>query len=266
MPLCVGMLLVGLIVGAPIMVLYFVGIGVVAGAGTAASEGEQGAAAIAIGAGIGVFVAIMLVVHLVAPIFTARLLRMFLTAVRGGTPTVGDIFKGETRYGSMVALTFLQSTCIFLGYLLLIVPGVILAIGLYFSVYFVVDRRMGAVEAMKASWAATKGRKGQVFVLMLLLGLVSAGCGMIPFVGNFIGYSLMFLGISIAFLRLMGEPVPVLPAPPPPAYPAQWQQQPWGQQQQAGPQQPPAGFRPPYGGGYGPPPGGGYGPPPGGTS
>jgi len=241
-PLCVGMLLVGLIVGGPIMVVYFVGMF----ASIAASEGAVAgsaadpdmAAAVALGL-LGTVLGVMFLAMLLAPLFMARLMRMAMTAVRGGTPAIGDVFKGEMRYGSMLALAFLQGLAIMVGYMLLVVPGVILALGLYFSAFLVVDQRMGAVEAMKASWQLTSGRKGQVFVLMLVLGLVSAGCGLIPFVGHFIGYSLMWLSMAIVYLRLMGEAVPVLPALQSP-YPA------------------PA---PQYGayGGYAPPP---YGPPP----
>jgi uncharacterized membrane protein len=254
-PLCVGMLIAGLIISVPLIVVYVAIMVMAITASEAANSGNPDAAgtmALIMG---GVALLAVLLVFLLSPIFTARLLRMSLTAVRGGTPQVGDLFKGEMRYGSMLALTLLQTFCIFLGYLLLIVPGVILALGLYFSVYFVVDRRMGATDAMKASWQATTGRKGQVFVLMLVLGLVAAGCGFIPFVGHFIGYSLMMLGISIAYGRLMGERVPVLPAPPPPAYPPQWQQQQgWPQQQQQPWPQQQSGYGPP-------PPPGGYGPP-----
>jgi hypothetical protein len=261
MPLCVAMLIVGLIAAVPMIVLYVVGmLAVFAGTGAAAGGDPDVAAGVAIAMVGGMVGAMIVVMCLVMPFFTGRLLRMALTAVRGGTPTVGDLFMGEMRYGSMLALMLLQGMLIGLGYMLFIVPGVILALGLYFSAYLVIDQRMGAVDAMKASWKLTTGRKGEVFVVMLVFGLISAVSGMIPLVGHFIGYSIMLLGISIVYLRLMGEWAPVVPQRQV-AYPAQYGQQPYGQQPYAPPpygQQPPGG----YGGGYGPPYGGGNGPPP----
>jgi uncharacterized membrane protein len=212
-PLCVGLLVVGLIVGGPIMVFYFGVMFVAIAAGGQVHGDPDAGAMIGLAVAAIVFAAVAVAV-LVMPFFTARLLRMAMTAVRGGTPAIGDVFKGEMRYGSMLALTLLQMLCIGVGYLCFVVPGVILALGLYFSAYLVVDQRMGAVDAMKASWALTTGRKGEVFVVMLVFGLVSAGCGFIPFVGHFIGYSLMLLGTAIVYLRLMGEAVPVLPPAP----------------------------------------------------
>jgi len=253
MPLCVAMLIVGLIVAVPMIVLYMVGMfAVIAGTGAGAGGDPDTAAVLAVAMFGGMFGAMFVVMCLVMPFFTGRLLRMALTAVRGGTPTVGDLFTGEMRYGSMLALMLLQGMLIGLGYMLFIVPGVILALGLYFSAYLVIDQRMGAVDAMKASWKLTTGRKGEVFVVMLVFGLISAVSGMIPLVGHFIGYSLMLLGISIVYLRLMGEWAPVVPQRQV-AYPGPYGQQPYGQQPYA---PPPYGQRPPggYGGGYGPPP------------
>jgi uncharacterized membrane protein len=255
-PLCVGMLIMGAIFAVPILVVYVGGMAMAIAASESAGRGGDPDAGLAIALGLlGVVGALMLLVFLLSPIFTGRYLRMTMTAVRGGTPAVGDLFKGEMRYGSMLALVLLHTLLVSVGYMLLVVPGVILAIGLQFSAFFVVDRRMGAVEAMKASWQLTSGRKGQVFVVMLLMGLVAAGCGMIPFVGHFIGYSLMFLGLAIAYMRLTGEAAPVLPAPaipyppygPPPPYGAP-PPPPYG-----APPPPPYGAPPPqgpYGGGY----------------
>jgi len=275
-PLCVGILIIGLIVAVPMMVVYF-GVMIVAIAGSEAASGGGDPDGAVMGlAMLGSVFVMMVLVFLITPLFTGRLLRMGLTAVRGGTPAIGDIFKGEMRYGSMLALVVLQTMLIGIGYVFFIVPGVILAIGTYFAAFLVMDQRMGAVDAMKASWQLTTGRKGAVFGVMMVFALVSMGCGFIPFVGHFVGYSLMLLGISIVYLRLMGEPVPVVPVVAPYGPQAGYGPQAYGQAPYAGqPAYGPQGYgqqpgaqgpvygQPPVGpyGGYGG--GGGYGPPPG---
>ncbi len=107
---------------------------------------------------------------LVGAFFQVGFVKIWLAAARGMTPEFGDLFSGGGRYFAMLGTMFLVLLAILLGYLALIVPGVILALGLSFSYFYVVDQNMGPIEAMKASWAATKGQKGKIF----LFGLASA--------------------------------------------------------------------------------------------
>ncbi|HWK39229.1 MAG TPA: DUF975 family protein [Hyphomicrobium sp.] len=70
-----------------------------------------------------------------------------------------------------------------LGFLAFVVPGIILALGLAFVPYLVVERGLGPIEAMKESWRVTKGYKGQMGLLLLaligiiILGLLALGIG-----------------------------------------------------------------------------------------
>lgn len=61
------------------------------------------------------------------------------------------------------------------GMVLLIVPGVIFAIALGMYPYFIVDKQMAPMEALKASRTLTKGARWQLFCFGLLLGLLNLG-------------------------------------------------------------------------------------------
>jgi uncharacterized membrane protein len=136
----------------------------------------------------------------------------------------------------MLGAMFLQIVLITLGFALLLVPGVILSLGLMLTPYYVVDRGMGPVEAMKASWATTMGEKGKLFVLALywfgvsLLGLLACCIGSLP------AMAVISISQAIVFCRLTGTESNVSAAPPPSPYGG------YGPP----PQQPPGGF------GYGP--------------
>ncbi len=60
----------------------------------------------------------------------------------------------------------LTAIAIALGFLALIVPGIILALGLAFVPYLVVERGLGPIDAIKESWRITKGHKWQLFLLV----------------------------------------------------------------------------------------------------
>ena len=59
-----------------------------------------------------------------------------------------------------------------IGFILLIVPGIIAALAFLFTPYLIVERKLWPIEAMKESARITKGHRWQLFLLSLaLLGL-----------------------------------------------------------------------------------------------
>jgi uncharacterized membrane protein len=74
---------------------------------------------------------------------------------------------------------------VLIGFVLLIVPGVMLALGWMFSSYLIIDKGRGPLEAMKESWAMTKGHKWQLLLLVLaliginILGLLALVVGLL---------------------------------------------------------------------------------------
>lgn len=110
----------------------------------------------------------------------------FLRAARGGTPDVGDLFAAfRGDYWQAVLAGLLMSVLVAIGTVLLIVPGIIAAVRLAWVPYLVVDERLAAVEAIKASWERTRGYGLTIFVLWLiaipivLVGLLALGVGVI---------------------------------------------------------------------------------------
>lgn len=65
--------------------------------------------------------------------------------------------------------------------ILSIIPGVYFSIRFYFASYLLVDRGVGAIEALKMSWKATDPLQGKIFAFMLLLVVVGI-LGLICFI------------------------------------------------------------------------------------
>lgn len=74
---------------------------------------------------------------------------------------------------------------VIIGLVLLIVPGVIIALAFMFSSYLIVDKGRGPIEAIKESWRVTKGHKWELFLLVLaiiglnILGLIALVVGLL---------------------------------------------------------------------------------------
>ncbi|AUX43046.1 uncharacterized protein SOCE26_044860 [Sorangium cellulosum] len=135
-------------------------------------------------------------------------IKMYLTAVRGGTPQLGDIFSGGATTGRLILASLLTGFAILGGMLALIVGAFIVAFGFMLAPYFVVDAGRGPVEAMRDSWRAMKGNKGKAFVLSLalfgvaLLGLLACGVGL--FVAMAVGQA----AFAIVYTRISGRTAP----------------------------------------------------------
>lgn len=71
------------------------------------------------------------------------------------------------------------------GLVLLIVPGVIAALGLMLTPYLIVDKGMQPIDALKESWRVTKGHRMQLFLFVLsliginVLGLLALVVGLL---------------------------------------------------------------------------------------
>jgi uncharacterized membrane protein len=131
-----------------------------------------------------------------------------LKAVRGQPTTASDAFSGGkymlTCFVGLIVFEIVTG----IGYLLCVVPGVILACGLWFWAFCVVDQGLGGVDALKKSWEMTKGQKMNIFVFFLL--------SIVVYIAGYIACVLPVLLISAPmilvasawiYLRLKGEPI-----------------------------------------------------------
>ncbi len=92
----------------------------------------------------------------------------YLRVVRGDDASIEDLFTVFSNYGNAVLAGILVSIITLVGFVLLIVPGIIFSCKLIFVPYLIVDRRMGAIKAIQESWAMTKGYATDVFLMFLL--------------------------------------------------------------------------------------------------
>lgn len=192
--------------------------------------------------------------------FTGGMVKIWCAAARGQTPQFGDMFAGGSRFLPLLAVLLLTIFGVLLGYVLLIVPGIILGLGLAFAQFYVVDQNMGPIDALKASWEATKGHKGNIFLFGLVAVLIGVAGYAACCVGVFAAIPLIMVAWATIYTRISGTAVSFGDAPPPPPGGYGYYGPPGGH---GGP----AGYGPAPGGhggygGYGGPPPGGYGGPP----
>lgn len=111
----------------------------------------------------------------------------FLKIVRGQEERIEDIFEGfKTNYVASLVATIVMGIVIILGFIALIIPGVILGLGLSQTYYILAeDKEISGIDAMKKSWEMMDGWKTKYFLLCLLyfgmgiLGLLALIVGLL---------------------------------------------------------------------------------------
>ncbi|MBI2922678.1 MAG: hypothetical protein HYY18_16620 [Planctomycetes bacterium] len=124
--------------------------------------------------------------------------------LRGERPELADLWAGFNFFGPTLAITILGGLAIFCGYLLLIIPGLVLAIWWLFSIPAAVATGCGGFEAMSASRARVTQGFWSVVGFILVLMVVQMIAGFIPFGGVAIGMPLQTLAIAIVYRNLFG--------------------------------------------------------------
>lgn len=100
--------------------------------------------------------------------------------LKGEPASIGRcIGVGLSRLLPIIGVGLLAGLVMGVGYLLLIVPGVILSCMLWVAVPAAVVERTGVWESLKRSRELTLGNKAKVFGIMLVLGLISLAVTMI---------------------------------------------------------------------------------------
>jgi uncharacterized membrane protein len=116
-----------------------------------------------------------------------------------------DLFVSGATLIKYVGAVILTGLIVLAGFILLIIPGLIFAIRLQMVPYLVVDKQLGAVEAIKKSWAMTKGQAWRLFWLGIVLGFVNLLGFLALGVGILVTYPLTQLALVYVYQHLAGQ-------------------------------------------------------------
>jgi hypothetical protein len=130
---------------------------------------------------------------------------VLLNIARGRPANVGDLFTAGRFYLPVLVTMFIFQIMISIGFLLLIVPGIILYVMFSQYLYLIIDRNMGIADSLQTSLEITKGNRMAIF----MVGLISIGLGIlgaITCVGWIFTTPLVALTWVVAYLSMTGQP------------------------------------------------------------
>lgn len=129
-----------------------------------------------------------------------------LKLARGEEASARDLFGETSLLVPALLATVLVGAAVMFGFMLLIVPGVILSLMFSQFINVMVDREVGAIEALRLSIAATEGNKVTLLLLGLLMWAVNTvaatlTCGLSALV---VAPFISLMG-SVAYLAMTGQ-------------------------------------------------------------
>jgi hypothetical protein len=133
-------------------------------------------------------------------------MQFVLRVARGQKPEFGVVFSGGPFFAPMLAGTLLYTLGIGVGFAACVVPGVFLLAGWIAYSAFIVDKGLGGIDALKASWHATAPHRTNIIVYTLLSMLVVIAGALACCVGALlVSYPVLMIGNAYLYLKLIGE-------------------------------------------------------------
>lgn len=171
---------------------------------------------------------------ILAPVCTAGYMQSLLMAIRDDRkPEVGDLFSRMNLFLPLLGFFIVAGLAVFVGFLLLVLPGIIAAIALYFFCLYMLplmtDKGMGLIEAVKESsrMAMEDPVVEHVAVVAIYIGITALG-QVVPFGIVFaMPFATLFLlyafeektGVEVAKTQPEQNPSQTAASPPPPPPP-----------------------------------------------
>jgi hypothetical protein len=120
-------------------------------------------------------------------------------------PQIGTLFDAWDCFWRYLGAMLLYGLIVLGGILLLIIPGIIWAIKYSLCYYFVVDKGLGPIQALKASSRTTMGVKWQLFGFGILCGLINLLGLLCLIVGTFATYPTVLVASALVYRQLLAQ-------------------------------------------------------------
>ena len=114
----------------------------------------------------------------IAPLFYG-LAYMAVRGVKGEKVEINDVFEGFNHFVKSWIFLIVAGVLLFIGYLLLLIPGIILSILLIYALPLLVIRDYSAIDAIKESINLAKANFTETIVLFIIAMVLSSIGGLI---------------------------------------------------------------------------------------
>ena len=146
------------------------------------------------------------IILLVFQFLAAGLYRGALRVAEGQSFGLGQLFEGWDK-GQVAIAAVLIAVATGIGTLLCYIPGLIVGFLAQFTLLFIVDKQMQAIDAIKASIKLVVDNLGNTLLFYLLAIVVTIVGACLCGIGLLVAYPVVLVAYAYTYRRLQGQPV-----------------------------------------------------------
>lgn len=146
------------------------------------------------------------VVFVIAQMIGAGIIRGALGVTEGRPFSAADAFRFENT-GKVLMTALLVGLLTTVGYILCYLPGIVVGFVTSYSLYFVIDKDLDPVDAIKASFDLVKDNLGPTLLWYVVGGLLAFAGFALCFVGALFTLPLVLLATAYTYKVLTAQPV-----------------------------------------------------------
>lgn len=134
------------------------------------------------------------------------LVRASLLTANGEKPTVGRAWDLKD-FGPFLIAAILEGVIVTIGFILCFLPGLAALVLLWFTPFFVIDKGLPPIDALKASVdLVTKNLGGIILFLIVSVAIYALGAALCG-IGLLVAGPVVLLATAFVYRRLAGTPV-----------------------------------------------------------
>ena len=132
-------------------------------------------------------------------------MRMLKVEEEGGTPQIGDIFKGFDDFVPALLAVLLSSIAVSIGIILCIIPGLLIMALIPVAAYLVATGEKDGINALKRAWVLVKENLVPSALCALVLGIIGSLGTILCGVGVLLTLPIAFIGMYHMAKQMAGS-------------------------------------------------------------
>lgn len=134
--------------------------------------------------------------------FQIGFIKIILKLIDGHKAEITELWAYPQYLLRMIGATIVYTVIVVIGFILLVIPGIYLALRLQFYSYYIVDKNAGALDSLRMSWKVTDKNVINIFLFMLLIIGINILGALALLVGLLITIPVSFIAVTLLYRKL----------------------------------------------------------------